>query len=136
MARPKPKPEELPIPRSVSFINAILVASDRFVISPQGKKLRIRDRSDLANAALAEYIEKNYPGLIEQVAREIREGIATEGTLLFHAVAEPPGTYGAKVMPDFKAMEKRTDDAAESKRLEQSIRRRPKRRRPKPSRGQ
>lgn len=90
MPRPKPEPEDLPIPRSVSFLFKHFVASRKFIAAKP--ELRLKDRSDLVNTAMAEYIERHYPGLIAKVAADIRAGAhdvdAPEAGLFLRAVAE------------------------------------------------
>lgn len=98
MPRPKPPFELEPKPSSVSFPRYVKGAGETLI---KGRPaLMLRDFSDLVNRALAEYIERHHPGLLDEVRSALAKGyperaedthrIAAEDAEV-RAIIAPPG---------------------------------------------
>ncbi len=94
MPRPAPTYEDTPITSSASIPRKLREAGA--ALQKGRPDLALRDFSDLVNRALAEWIEKHYPGLIARVEKELQAEIAQQPAPQL-AVAEAQSTYGPSV---------------------------------------
>jgi hypothetical protein len=96
MARPQPAPENVPVRTTVSLPKKLTAAGERYRSEHPDEE--ISDFSMLLRRALRDYLDKKHPGLIEEVARELRSDYAQPPKKL-QLVADPKARPKKKSAP-------------------------------------